>query len=151
MTVLCAASIRYMLPVAPFHERTKHNGMTFGLSHAGYDVRIKQPFTLLPGAFALASTIEHFDMPNDVMAIVHDKSTWARRGLSVFNTVIEPGWNGWLTLELKNQGHETIEISKGDPIAQIVFHRLDMQTDGYAGKYQCQANRPVPAILEHQP
>lgn len=134
--------------LSPFHQRTHHEGMTFGLGPAGYDVRIKQETYVMPGEFALASTVEHFDIPSDVLATVMDKSTWARLGLSLFNTVIEPGWKGWLTLELVNHSLDTIEIPAGSPIAQIVFQRLDQTTDRpYAGKYQSQPDRPVSAIL----
>jgi dCTP deaminase len=97
----------------------------------------------------LASTIEHFDMPNDVMAIVHDKSTWARRGVAVQNTVIEPGWRGWLTLEITMHAWRLLRIRSGTPIAQIVFHRLEAPTErSYQGKYQDQRRGPQPAIRE---
>ncbi len=148
MTILSGQTIRRLKPISPFIERTETHGMTAGLSHCGYDIRIRETFTLRSGEFRIASTIERFDMPNDVMAIVHDKSTWARRGLSVFNTVIEPGWNGYLTLELVNNSFRPLRIEAGMPIAQIVFHRLDEPVEGYAGKYQNQAGRPVEAILE---
>lgn len=62
-----------------------------GVGPAGYDVRIDQAVTLRPGDFALAATMEHFNMHTDLLAIVHDKSTWVRRGLACQNTVIEPG------------------------------------------------------------
>lgn len=137
-----------MKPVEPFCERTVHNGMTYGLSHCGYDVRIAQDIELAPGQFVLASTVEHFTTPTNVVAIVHDKSTWARRGISVFNTVIEPGWNGHLTLELTNHSKDIIRLGRGDPIAQIIYHKLDIEVSGYHGKYQNQANEPVGAILE---
>ena len=66
-----------------------------------YDVRITCCDALIePGQFLLAATVERFQMPNDLMGIVHDKSTWARRGLVVQNTVIEPGWHGYLTIEV---------------------------------------------------
>ena len=69
--------------------KLKEHGVSYGLSEAGYDLRIKQAVTLHPfKRFALASTIEKFDMPRDLVAVVHDKSTWARKGLSVFNTEI---------------------------------------------------------------
>lgn len=136
----------------PFHERTRENGMTFGLGPAGYDVRIKQELHLAPGELALASTVERFSMPNDVLATVMDKSTWARRGLSLFNTVIEPGWEGWLTLELVNQSRYWMKIESGSPIAQVIFQRLDQATNfPYEGKYQGQEDRPVAAILEGAP
>ena len=146
--ILSAQTIRELQPVSPFIEATKIGGMSAGLSHCGYDVRIKTGAFLDAGEFAIASTIERFTMPLDVMAVVHDKSTLARRGLSVFNTVIEPGWEGWLTLELVNNSARPIQIEAGTPIAQIIFQRLDRPVEGYAGKYQNQADMPVAAILE---
>lgn len=137
---------------------------TFGLGEAGYDIRIKQDVTfyrlfgLIPmvkivdgsyvrrhfGKFALASAIERFDMSNDLVGIVHDKSTWARRALSVFNTVIEPGWQGYLTLELVYHGRKKLHIPAGSGIAQVIFHETAMRA-AYRGRYQNQANQPVAA------
>ena len=142
--------------ISPFYERTRHKGMTFGLSSAGYDVRIEfgqeslySHRILNPGDFILASTIERFKMPNDLIASVADKSSWARRGLAVQNTIIEPGWEGWLTLELTNHGKETLRIEKGMAIAQVVFQKLDFPTEqSYLGKYQDQRRGPVGAIHE---
>lgn len=146
--ILPAQAIRKIKPITPFHERTVVNGMSFGLSHAGYDVRIAEDVYLTHGAFSLASTIEYFDIPNDVVAMVHDKSTWARRGLSLFNTVIEPGWKGYLTLELVSN-FVPLRINAGDPIAQIVFMRLEEPTETpYSGKYQNQKAGPQPAMME---
>ena len=145
--ILPAQTIRQLMPIQPFHERTVVNGMSFGLSHAGYDVRIAENITLWPKNFSLASTIEEFDIPNDLIAMVHDKSTWARRGLSLFNTVIEPGWKGFLTLELVNNSDELLVIEAGSPIAQIVFMRLEEPTEKpYSGKYQDQKAGPQPAL-----
>lgn len=148
------------------NHKAKHNGVSHGLSEAGYDIRIKQsvqfspedPFNparvavMLPGhepdfetgRFALASTIEEFQMPDNLVGIVHDKSTWARRGLSVFNTVIEPGWCGFLTLELVYHGNRTLTIPAGSGIAQVIFHDLTHKAE-YSGKYQHQENYPVKA------
>lgn len=85
-------------------------------------------------------------MPTDVIGVVHDKSSWARRGLAVQNTVIEPGWRGFLTLELTNHGTRKLHIPKGCPIAQIVFHRLDEPAARpYDGRYQDQPPGPQPA------
>lgn len=137
--------------ITPFHERIVANGMTFGLGPAGYDVRIAETLTLEPGGFALASTIEHFDIPADLIAFVHDKSTWARLGLALQNTVAEPGWRGFLTLELTNHSAVPIQIRTGMPIAQIIFHELTgITTNPYPenGKYQDQAPGAQPAILE---
>ena len=88
-----------------------------------------RPVRIPPGGFTLASTLEEFDMPDDVLGIVHDKSTWARMGLAAQNTVIEPGWNGYLTLELTNHGDEEIFIDDGTPIVQIIFHMLDQPAE----------------------
>ena len=100
-------------------------------------------------SFALASSIEQFNVSDDLMPDVKDKSTWARKGLVVQNTVIEPGWAGYLTLELANHSENVIEIRKGTPIAQIVFETLTKPTTiPYKGKYQNQDNRPVEAITD---
>jgi len=146
---LCSGAYGQRPMLDPYHERTVENGMTFGLGPAGYDVRIKQGFVLAPGDFVLASTVERFSIPTDILAEVKDKSTLARSGIAVQNTVIEPGWSGYLTLELSNHGKSTIEIQAGSPIAQIVFHQLLEATETpYSGKYQNQEDRPVNAIME---
>ena len=136
-------------PVAPMLDcKMRAHGVSHGLSEAGYDLRIKQDITLHPlKRFAIASTIEHFHMPKDLVAIIHDKSTYARRGLSVFNTVIEPGWKGYLTLELVYHGWGILRIPAGAGIAQALFHQIESPAS-YDGKYQNQPDRPVEAIME---
>lgn len=99
------------------------------------------------GNFCLASANEYFLMPRDVVGIVHDKSTWARQGVSVFNTVIEPGWEGFLTLEIVFHGSEPLTISSGQGIAQVVFHQTTDEA-AYEGKYQNQGAGPTEAIHE---
>lgn len=99
------------------------------------------------GRFTLASAIEEFNMPNDLVGVVHDKSSWARKGLSVFNTVIEPGWRGYLTLELDFKGNKPLHLPAGAGIAQVLFHQTS-EKGFYNGKYQHQANRPVESIYE---
>jgi len=147
--VLSGQTIRKLGIFKPFAERTKHLGMTYGLGPAGYDVRINESVVVPPGGAVLASTMEHFDMPNDVLGQVVDKSTWARSFLAVQNTVIEPGWKGYLTIELSNHGTKPLRIEQGTPIAQIVLFRLDEPTEQpYSGKYQNQPNRVVEPILE---
>jgi len=151
--ILSGQSIQNLNIMRPFIGRTRYKGMTFGCGSAGYDVRVEFQDTqkqiyLGPGDFILGSTMDKFNMPLDVLGIVHDKSTWARRGLAVQNTVIEPGWRGFLTLELTNHGPVGLTIEAGMPIAQIVFHWVDKPTTGYEGKYQDQRRRPVEAILE---
>lgn len=150
---MCDGSFGAKPMIEPFVERSVSHGMSYGLSIAGYDIRIKQSVTLYPlgydddkQSFVLASTFERFDIPADVLGHVADKSTWARRGLAVQNTILEPGWNGYLTIELSNHGSEILKIEAGMPIAQIVFHRLEAPAEqSYSGKYQGQEDRPVEA------
>ncbi len=67
----------------------------------------------------------------------------------VHNTVIEPGWKGYLTLELVNHSETVMHLLAGDPIAQVIFFALNAPTDApYNGKYQDQPNRPMGAIYE---
>lgn len=145
----CEAAFGQRPMISPFHERKVEGGMSYGLSIAGYDIRIAQNIELWPGEFALASSIEEFDMPTDLMGHVADKSTWARMGLAVQNTIIEPGWRGFLTLELTNHREDLLKIAKGMPIAQIIFHMLaDPAEKPYRGKYDQQENRPIEARME---
>lgn len=143
--ILSAQSIRRRGMIYPFHERTVVEGMSFGLSSCGYDLRVAQNINLDESRFfVLASTIEHFEMPLDVVGRVCDKSSLARKGLAVQNTIIEPGWRGFLTLELSNNWKNNIYLPAGSPIAQVVFELLDFPTEqGYSGKYQDQENYPV--------
>lgn len=154
MSVLPAQTIRKLMPVSPFRERAVEqiSGMSFGLTCAGYDIRIREKIIMWPGRFVLASSMETFSMPLDVQAVVHDKSSWVRRGLTVHNTVIEPGWSGYLTLELKLNGFRFVTLMPGMPIAQVVFHRLEEPTElPYTGKYQGQGPFPQDYIAEGRP
>ncbi len=143
------------------HVKVQEHGVSYGLGEAGYDIRIKQeikfrPLTLGPqievdgeiefGRFCIASAMEEFQMPADLVGIVHDKSTWARQGLSVFNTVIEPGFKGGLTLELVFHGNRELTIPAGAGIAQVIFSSLAHDAC-YEGKYQNQSTDPTPSIF----
>lgn len=157
-SLLDAAPIKDMLTT-----KERSHGVSHGLSEAGYDIRIKQnidfrvpdfmpPRVTVDGLhvgqrFCLASAIEEFQMPPYLVGVVHDKSTWARKGLSVRNTVVEPGWKGFLTLELVYDGTEPLFIPAGAGIAQILFHEVASPAS-YDGKYQNQADKPVGAIHE---
>lgn len=171
MSVLSAQTIRKLCNppdsfhrqplLYPFNERTVIRGKSFGLGSAGYDVRVEfdtgqmWQFTAphfmdgiyFPGhTFMLASTVERFCMPSNIRGVVHDKSSWVRRGLTVQNTVIEPGWSGYLTLELIYHGADRLVVMSGDPIAQIAFEYLDYPTEQpYTGKYQHQGRGPQEA------
>jgi dCTP deaminase len=129
--------------IAPFVERGVVRGMSFGLSAASYDVRIAESVTIHPGEFVLASTVERFCIANDVLIVAHDKSSWARRGLAVQNTVFDPNFRGHATIELTNHGKSSLAILAGDPIAQVVCHLLvEPTTQPYSGKYQDQEAGP---------
>ena len=154
----------YAAPIKGMLSHKASNGVvTHGLSEAGYDIRIKQDILFLPNkmgvyvdnvlqenaSFTLASATEEFDVPTDMVGIVHDKSSWARKGLSVFNTVIEPGWKGFLTLELVYHGNTELYIPAGSGIAQVVFHVCSCERQ-YTGRYQNQADKPVSAIQSEE-
>ena len=157
-TLLAKSPIRGMAS-----RKLKVHGTSYGLGEAGYDIRIKQEIVFKPGMtmgptievngqlehgrFTLASAIEEFDMPADLVGVVHDKSTWARQGLSVFNTVIESGWKGFLTLELVFHGNKEVVIPAGAGIAQVIFTSLAHDAS-YEGKYQYQADMPVPSVFD---
>lgn len=146
MTVVNRTRLVDAKPLRPMPRlKLREHGVSYGLSEAGYDIRIKQDVILHPfRRFTLASTVERFQMPDDLVGIVHDKSTWARRGLSVFNSVIEPGWEGWLTLGLVYHRWWPLHIPAGAGIAQVIFHQLD-EPAAYTGKYQGQPDEPVKA------
>lgn len=151
-------------------SKVRENGVSKGLTEAGYDISIaesvfffsillglikgvvlfrkgKFPIIRLGTTFTLASAIEEFNMPHSHLAEVKDKSTWARRALSVQNTVIEPGWRGFLTLELNFQDKGFLYIKRGSGIAQVLFKQLD-SPGFYNGKYQDQEQGPISAKYE---
>lgn len=159
-------------------EKKRFGGVSYGLAEAGYDLQIDQDIVFHPrtwrggprvdvtnyankyehpnttsycGRFCLANAMEEFKMPPNLVGVVHDKSTWARKGLSVFNTVIEPGWNGYLTLELVFHGDEMVRIERGQGIAQVLFTSLAENGNYENGKYQNQERRPYAAIEEYDP
>jgi dCTP deaminase len=146
--VLSAQTIRALKLVSPLREpHTDPHGNSAGLSACGYDLTLAKDITIAPGAFVLVSTAEHFSLPDNVVGIVHDKSSLVRRGLVVQNTVAEPAWQGHLTVEFTNHGEEFIAFIAGAAICQVVFHFLDEPTClPYRGKYQDQGPEPQKAL-----
>ena len=157
--------------IVPFHTRYARLNMTGGLGPCTYDMRIAQtmvlwPIWLLPlyailvvvryamrdklfpnvrCFFTLASTMERVSFPSDICGTVLDKSSNARRGLSVFNTKFDPGFEGYPTIELHNCGLRVLWYKKGTPICQFKFERLEAPTEmPYIGRYQGQGNAPTP-------
>lgn len=151
--------------------------ISFGLSSMGYDIRCSREFKIFtninttivdpknfddkcfvdveadyciipPNSFALARTVEYFRIPRDVLAICLGKSTYARCGIVVNVTPLEPEWEGYLTLEFSNTTPLPAKIYAGEGCAQLLFLQSDEQCEtSYKdrnGKYQSQAARPVP-------
>jgi dCTP deaminase len=150
MTILSSQTIRRLGLIEPMRERyIDSNGCSCGLSIAGYDITLDHDAEFPPLGFTLVSAAERFVMPAHVIGVVHDKSSLARKGLAVQNTVVEPGWCGFLTMEVTNHTIQTIRMSQGSAIAQVLFHLLDEPAERpYAGKYQDQKRGPQSALRE---
>lgn len=144
MTVLSAQTIQRLRLVHPLMEAyTDNRGNSVGLSSCGVDITLKESLDIQPYCFALASARERFSLPTHVVGVVHDKSSLARQGLAVQNTVLEPGWRGYLTLEITNHHRHSLFFPAGSAIAQVLFHFLDEPTIlPYNGKYQDQEPGP---------
>jgi len=85
-----------------------------------------EPFILHPGEFVLGATMERVRIPNDLVARLEGKSSLGRLGLLIHSTAgyVDPGWDGYLTLELSNVANLPITIYSGMKIGQISFFRL---------------------------
>lgn len=94
-----------------------------------------EAFTLHPNEFVLARTLEHFRLPEDVSGYVTSRSFYGRQGLIIATaTIIHPGFNGTVILELVNVGQLPIMLYPGLCIAQMVFHHCEGATP-YKGVY----------------
>ena len=152
-----------LLSAAPIRDmetsKCTSHGLSYGLSELGYDIRLDQDIKFFPGgffrqpyvmvkdhkgrvfkqngSFTLASSMEYFQMPAFLGAEVKDKSTHARKGIQLYNTVIEPGWHGYLTLKINFHGSLPVYLPRGVGIAQVLFMPC-LQSVFYNGKYQFQ-------------
>ena len=142
MKLIQDAPIKNMIP-----HKVKNGGYSHGLTECGYDLRLKKGVWMFPGRrFVLGSSLEEFQMPEHLMGRVLNKSTRARRGVDAsMTTNIEPGWNGFLTIELSYRKLWPIYIPAGVGICQVIFEIVETPAK-YAGKYQDQPDKPVPAI-----
>lgn len=135
--------------ITPFSSKQAATGRTYGVSACGYDVRLARGMWLWPFWGRLNSIIEYIQMPDDLCGEVKDKSTNARLFILVQNTIIEPGWRGYLTVEVTHLRPWPVYLPAGMPIAQVIFKKLDEPTFfPYAGKYQDQPAGVTPAIFE---
>ena len=96
----------------------------------------EEGFVLLPGQFVLGHTVESFNFPNDLAALYRSKSTMGRLALEHMDAGwVDPGFNGVLTLELKNEfQYHSVRIRPGDRIGQLIFMRGNavQQANSYA-------------------
>jgi len=158
--------------IKPFHpQQVKNNNISYGLSSYGYDIRIADEFKIFkgsgkkivdpknvnpdlfgdfkgaaciipPNSFILARSLEYFKMPSNVLALCTGKSTYARIGVIVNVTPLEPSWEGYLTIAISNTSKSPAKLYADEGIAQVVFFESDEQCHiTYAdrkGKYQSQ-------------
>jgi dCTP deaminase len=110
----------------------------------------KQYVIIPPNSFALCETIEYLEIPRDVLAICVGKSTYARCGLIVNVTPLEPEWRGKVTLEISNTTPLPARVYANEGVAQLIFLKADRVCDvSYAdkgGKYQDQSGLTLPRV-----
>jgi len=114
-------------------------------------VDFKGPVCIIPpNSFVLSRTVEYFRIPRDVLTICVGKSTYARCGLIVNVTPLEPEWEGYLTLEISNTTPLPAKVYANEGIAQLLFISGDgLCEQSYAdkkGKYQGQTGVTLPRI-----
>ena len=166
--------------IEPFHgDQVKDGNISFGLSSFGYDIRVAPEFKVFtnvhnvvvdpknfddrsfvdvnakeciipPNSFALARTEEYFRVPRDVLVVCVGKSTYARCGIIVNVTPLEPTWEGYLTLEISNTTPLPAKVYGGEGIAQLLFFQGDEEPEiAYAdrnGKYMNQQGVTLPKL-----
>ena len=166
--------------INPFEDKqVRGNSISYGLSSFGYDARVSNEFKIFtnvnseiidpknfkqnnfiskngeeciipPNSFVLSSTVEYFKIPNDVMVICLGKSTYARCGIIVNVTPLEPGWEGHVTLEFSNTTPLPAKIYANEGVAQFIFLKGNEKPDiTYAdrdGKYMKQSGVTLPKI-----
>ena len=164
--------------IEPFVENQRREGcISYGLSSYGYDARVAPEFKIFtnvdsavvdpknfdsnsfvdrttevcvipPNSFALARTVEYFRVPRDVLVICLGKSTYARCGIIVNVTPLEPGWEGHVTLEFSNTTPLPAKIYAGEGCAQVLFFESDEVCEtsykDRGGKYQGQVGVTLP-------
>ena len=166
--------------IRPFEERLKREGViSYGLSSYGYDCRLSDEFMIFtnvdnaivdpkafnpasfvtrktdvciipPNSFVLCRTVETFKVPRDVLVVCLGKSTYARCGLIVNVTPLEPEWEGQVTLEISNTTPLPAKVYANEGIAQFLFFKGDSTCEvsyaDRAGKYQNQTGVTLPKM-----
>lgn len=153
--------------------------VSYGLSSYGYDLRVADEFKIFtnfhnslidpknfnenafihvesdaciipPNSFALARSVEYFRIPRDVLTLCVGKSTYARCGIIVNVTPLEPEWEGHVTLEISNTTPLPARIYANEGLAQVIFlaatEPCEISYANRAGKYQGQRGITVPQM-----
>ena len=166
--------------IEPFVEKQKREGViSYGLSSYGYDARCSDEFMIFtnidnaivdpknfsdqsfverktpvcvipPNSFVLTRTVEYFRIPTDVLVICLGKSTYARCGLIVNVTPLEPGWEGHVTLEISNTTPLPAKVYANEGIAQFLFFKgsspCEVSYADRSGKYMGQKGVTLPRL-----
>ncbi len=166
--------------IEPFVEAQRRDGcISYGLSSYGYDARVADEFKIFtnvdsaivdpkdfaansfvdrktdvciipPNSFALARTVEYFRVPRDVLVICLGKSTYARCGIIVNVTPLEPGWEGHVTLEFSNTTPLPAKIYANEGACQFLFlagnEPCETSYADRAGKYMGQRGVTLPKL-----
>lgn len=140
--------------------------ISYGLGYFGYDVRLSNRIlhsprplivdpknidvfkdfeevktdliTISPNDFILGISVEYFNIPEDIIGICLGKSTYARCGVDVNITPLEPGWKGYIVMEIANLSSRLVRIYTNEGIAQVLFLRGLLPSQSYSGYYQNQ-------------
>lgn len=167
--------------IDPFVDRQNHSGViSYGLSSYGYDARVAPEFKIFtnvdsavvdpknfsqtgfveretdvciipPNSFALARTVEYFRIPRDVMVVCLGKSTYARCGIIVNVTPLEPEWEGHVTLEFSNTTPLPAKIYANEGACQFLFLKgegaCEVSYKDRQGKYMGQTGVTLPQVI----
>ena len=120
-------------------EDTPSNIITLE-SQISYKTITTDTYLIMPGEFVLATTMEYFELPDNLTAFVEGRSSLGRMGLFIQNAGwVDPGFKGEITLELYNANRCAIELKAGRRVGQLVFAEMDAPAiNPYNGKYQGQ-------------
>jgi dCTP deaminase len=166
--------------IEPFvDDQVRAGVISYGVSSYGYDVRVGNEFKVFtnvfntvvdpknfdsrsfvdivadvciipPNSFALASTVEYFRVPRDILTVCLGKSTYARCGIIVNVTPFEPEWEGHVTIEISNTTPLPAKIYANEGIAQVLFFQSDevcaRSYKDKKGKYQAQRGVTLPRL-----
>ena len=166
--------------IEPFVDKQVRKGaISYGVSSYGYDLRVSDQFKVFtdvygavvdpknfdpksfvefegdvcvvpPNSFALASSVEYFRIPRNVLTVCVGKSTYARCGIITNVTPFEPEWEGFVTLEISNTTPLPAKIYANEGIAQVLFFEGDEEPEisykDKKGKYQGQHGVTLPRM-----